>query len=147
MNIFVLDKNPVIAAEMACDKHVIKMVLESAQILSTISGGKYKPTHKNHPCTIWARSSKENYQWLTTHATALSKEYTLRYGKIHKSTEVINQAKNFDDFPSIELTEFVQAMPDKYRNKDVVKAYRNYYRGEKSGFATWKNRNPPDWWN
>ena len=78
MNIFYLDKNPVVAAQMQCDKHVVKMILESAQMLSTahrvLDGneyadkkGLYKMAHKNHPSTIWARSSLENYVWLFDH--------------------------------------------------------------------------------
>ena len=89
MNIFYLDKDPVVAAQMMCDKHVVKMILESAQMLSTahrvLDGdtyankvGLYKMAHKNHPSTIWARSSIENYDWLSGHMQALMKEYTYR---------------------------------------------------------------------
>ena len=82
MNIFYLDRNPVIAAQMMCDKHVVKMILESAQMLSTahrvLDGddranetGLYKMAHKNHPSTIWVRASSENYRWLWKHFDAL----------------------------------------------------------------------------
>ena len=75
MNIFYLDEDPVLAAQMHCDKHVVKMILESAQLLSTahllIDGdeladerGLYKATHKNHPSSKWVRDSSENYEWL-----------------------------------------------------------------------------------
>lgn len=61
MNIFALHQDPQIAAQMHCDKHVVKMILESAHMLSTICGEGYKPTHQNHPCTKWARSSRSNF--------------------------------------------------------------------------------------
>ena len=90
MNIFVLHTNPKIAAQMACDKHVVKMVSESVQMLSTTMHsvgleGPWKKTHANHPCTIWARESLQNYQWLWDHANSLGEEYTHRYNKKHKS--------------------------------------------------------------
>ena len=100
MNIFYLDRHPIKAAQMMCDKHVVKMILESAQILSTahrvLDGddyadqyGLYKIAHKNHPSTIWARSGGLNYLWLYDHMRGLMQEYTYRYGKIH-ATERLN---------------------------------------------------------
>ena len=94
MNIFVLDVIPRIAAQYHCDKHVVKMILESTQILSTVIQKQfpntelYKATHINHPCTIWAGNSKQNFQWLYNLTIALGHEYTKRYGKIHKSINV-----------------------------------------------------------
>ena len=69
MNIFVLDSDPKVAATMLCDKHVVKMILESAQMLSTVAHTnghipRYRPTHSKHPCTLWAGESKSNWQWL-----------------------------------------------------------------------------------
>ena len=82
MNIFVLDTDPTIAAQMQCDKHVVKMPLECAQMLSTVHrhyGSDdfqlYKSTHKHHPCTLWAASSRANYAWLFDHFRALNDEY------------------------------------------------------------------------
>ena len=94
MNIFYLDKDPVIAAQMHCDKHVVKMILESAQLMSTAhrfldgdryadKNGLYKLTHKNHPTAIWVRKSKENYMWTWNLLDALLQEYTKRYNKHH----------------------------------------------------------------
>ena len=151
MNIFVLHRNPVTAAQMQCDKHVVKMILESAQMLCTVVRvlgieAPYKATHKNHPCTIWARSSQQNWDWLVEHALALCAEYTKRYGKIHKSQKHIEWCKSLAiRLPSFGLTPFAQAMPEQYKNPCVVKAYRAYYHGEKSHFATWKTE-PPKWW-
>ena len=111
MNIFILDKNPIIAAQMQCDKHVVKMIVESAQMLSTAhrmldgyvekrpsKSGKriisywvhpnknyeatlYKAVHHSHPCTIWTMESASNYNWHYTHWTSLCKEYQYRYNK------------------------------------------------------------------
>jgi len=145
MNIFILDRDPVLAAQMQCDKHVVKMVLESAQIMSTIKGGPYKPTHKNHPCVLWA-TNEDNYNWLSEHGLALCKEYTYRYGKRHKCQDVIESLApdyNYDDA----INNFVQCMPDEYKCEDPVEAYRNYYRGAKSGFAVWTKREVPFWWS
>lgn len=143
MNIFVLDINPVLAAQYQCDKHVVKMVLESAQIMSTINGGPYKPTHANHPCVVWARSYSANYRWLLEHAVALCREYTVRYGKRHKCESIIIGMP----WPELEIgkSEFVQCMPEQYRGDDAVTAYRRYYVSEKAGFARWTNRTTPQW--
>ena len=161
MNIFVLDENPVIAAESLCDKHIVKMILESAQMLcsaiplptthTNTYGGitLYKPTHINHPCTIWTGKSQENYEWLCKHAKAMCTEYTSRYKKFHKSEQVINVMTMFNSryqLPSIGLTPFAQAIPEQYKDLNVVVAYRNYYIGEKSKFAVWKHSPKPTWW-
>ena len=151
MNIFVLHKDPAIAATMACDKHVVKMILETAQMLCTAaralgSDAPYGATHKKHPCTIWTGASQGNWDWLIAHGIALCAEYTKRYGKVHKSQAVIEHcAKLSLDFPSTQQTPFAQAMPPQYKNECVVTAYRAYYHGEKARFATWKTKQP-DWW-
>lgn len=152
MNIFVLDQDPKIAAQMACDKHIVKMPLETAQMLCTIYhknnlNAPYKRTHEKHPCTLWAGISKENYDWLYEHGLSLSKEYTFRYGKVHACESIIKSlvSKNISfKWPS--MTKFALAMPDQYKDKlDPVKSYRNYYIGDKKPIATWKNREIPDW--
>jgi len=89
MNIFMTSFCPHEAARNLDDKRVVKMVLESAQILSTILGGPYKPTHRNHPCTLWAGTSKSNARWLLRHMVYLCREYTSRYGRIHKCESLI----------------------------------------------------------
>ena len=143
MNIFVVDENPRLAAQQLCDKHVVKMILESAQMLCSPFGegeAPYKRTHYNHPCTKWIRESVQNYEWLLTHAYELCEEYFLRYGKIHKSLDTIDWCDNHCqklNLPNEILTPFVQAMPDEYKNDDAVQAYRDYYNGEKAYFAKW----------
>lgn len=148
LNIFVLDTNPKLAAAMLCDKHIVKMVLESAQMLCTVygDGAPYKPTHKNHPCTRWAQKSQQNFAWLCEHAHAMCAEYERRYKRTHKSQAVICFCSELSTLPSIGLTSFAQAMPDQYKDKDAVVAYRAYYKGEKSTLAVWKHSPQPSWW-
>jgi len=112
LNIFVLSKDPIKAAQLQCDKHVVKMIVESAQMLSTAhrlldgtmelrpsKSGKrmvkyfklpdsreeifYKNVHETHPCTFWTMQSNNNYNWHYVHFVALCEEYTYRYGKVH----------------------------------------------------------------
>ena len=149
MNIFILDKEVEKCAEYHCDKHVIKMILESAQMLSAVvrlNGHDigYKLTHKNHPCTIWARESLSNYNWLVRLTRLLNYEYRYRYEKDvnHKSYDLVKTLP-IPDLPDIGLTPFAQAMPDQYKNKNAVKAYRDYYINEKSSFLTWTKRKKP----
>ena len=158
MNIFYLDRNPVIAAQMMCDKHVVKMILESAQMLSTAHrvldgdyradrGGFYKMAHKNHPSTIWVRASSENYRWLWKHFDALLKEYTHRYGKHHATERLRNilYMPPLNIVHGVPLTDPPQCMPELCKGEDTVLAYQNYYIIEKSGFARWTKRGIPTW--
>tara|TARA_B100001996_G_scaffold312400_1_gene254527 strand:- start:1549 stop:2049 length:501 start_codon:yes stop_codon:yes gene_type:complete len=156
VNIFYLDKRPDDAAEMHCDKHCVKMILEYAQMLSTahrvldgdnVHPNLYKIAHKNHPSTIWTRSSNQHYSWLFRLFRMVSAEYTLRYGKIHKSWDSLGKLletapKNIEDNG---WEDPPQCMPDHCKDNDVVKAYRNYYIKEKSSFAEWKYNGVPAW--
>lgn len=113
MNIFYVDGDPIVAAQSLVDKHVVKMILETAQLLSTAhrildgelyqgltkTGRKakrwrlkdqredilYSATHINHPSAVWARQSVENYNWLVEHLYSLGDEYRYRYDKVHKT--------------------------------------------------------------
>ena len=151
MNIFVLHRDPVIAAQMAADRHVIKMVIESAQMLSAvlIQNGRpapYKLTHQHHPCTIWAGKSAHNYAWLWHHGLALCEEYTYRYGKTHKTEQHFHAAlRHVPTLPRIGVTEFALAMPEEFRDPNPVIAYRKFYIGAKAHFCTWKERSEPLW--
>jgi hypothetical protein len=145
MNIFVLDSDPEIAAQNLCDKHVVKMALETAQILSTINDGPYKPTHQKHPCVLWAREMRANYDWLVRHGIGICNEYTYRYQKQHKSEEVIYALQE----PLVDIEEgvspFVLCMPDDCKIGDAVSSYREYYRKYKAPIAKWTTRNAPSW--
>ena len=157
MNIFYVDQDPYKAAEYLCDKHVVKLVLESAQIMSTVYNLSYenKPdftyrtTHKNHSVVKWARECFENYQWLSRHAVGLLVEYTHRYSKVHASTEVITKCCWAPDSVPIngEMTPPAQAMPEEYRDEDPVVAYRRYYIEDKMKNidCRWTKRERPHW--
>ena len=146
MNIFRVDNDPILSAQMLCDKHIVKMPLETAQMLCSVwhryNFGHlvtYKEAYKNHPCTRWVGDSKENYRWLVKHGMELCREYTKRYGKIHKCQKVI---KWIGATPSFILddkaTPQPQCMPDKYKvDNDVVLGYRNYYVGENRFMPLW----------
>ena len=152
MNIFILDTDPKNAAMMLCDKHVVKMIVETAQMLCTVAyqlkhDVPYKPTHVKHPCTLWAGESLSNWNWLIDHGLAMCKEYTRRYNRVHKSQAVIEYCRDSNIGPVVNkgLTPFRLAMPEQYKCDDPVKSYRDYYIGEKSRFAKWKT-SQPHWW-
>ena len=151
MNIFVLDESPVVSAQHACDKHVVKMILESAQMLCAVhpeGTAPYKRSFYNHPCTKWVRESARNYEWLLLHAYALCDEYTRRYGKVHKTEEVIEWCdNNRPELPNIGLTKQPTCMPDYCKTESVVESYRKYYINEKAKFAKWKDGNVPEWYS
>ena len=152
MNIFYLDHDPKICATYHNDKHVVKMVLETAQMLSTVQHhngitAPYKPTHANHPCTKWAATSTQNYKWLLEHGIALCEEYSHRYNKEHKCEQLITGPLSLIPIlPTEKLTPFAQAMPEQHKRENAVDAYRQYYIQHKARFAKWTNRVPPHWW-
>ena len=151
MNIFVLDNNLILNAQYHCDKHVVKMITEYNQLLCSayyftnhIPDNIYKLTHKNHPCAMWARESLSNWLWLRDMTLALCKEYTYRYGKIHKG-ETVCLSLPIPHIIDNGMTSFAQAMPEQYHYDNPVLAYRNYYLGEKRHLFNWKNRTVPEW--
>ncbi len=152
MNIFILDRDIRLCAQYHADRHVVKMVLESAQMLCTVLAengveAPYKPTHSHHPCTLWAGESLSNWIWLRNLALALNDEYRCRFetGRDHRSAVVAGELPH-PPIPDPGLTEFAQAMPDRYKvSGDAVAAYRRFYIGEKAGFASWTGRPLPDW--
>ena len=159
MNIFVLDNDPVKAAKFLCNKHVLKMVIESAQLACTVRHKlgdtqpiPYRPTHQNHPACNWAGKNVHNYTWLCQHGLGICVEYTFRYGKIHKCQQVISDCfsrAGYLNFPdsSTEMTPFVQCMPEQYRKSDAVQAYRTYYIEDKlkNIDCRWTKREIPEW--
>lgn len=153
MNIFILDNDIKNNVQYYCDEHIVKMILEHAQMLSTTvrlttdHDIGYKITHKNHPCAIWARESLDNWIWLRELTKEMNEELKYRrgYDKNHKSWQVIETLPE-PSIDSIGLTPFRQCMPDEYKCDDAIQAYRNYYLGEKVEFATWKwKRSKPEW--
>jgi hypothetical protein len=180
MNIFYLDSDPKVAAQYHVDKHVVKMILESAQLLCTAhrlldghqikqpkvnKSGKvrdvtryvldntaldstmYGTTHVNHPCTIWCRDNINNYMWLYELFVNLCEEYTYRYGKQHKTDFLLRNLLSVApvSISTSSFTQPAQAMPEKYRCTDSIRAYRQYYINEKHTFAKWSKRSVPEW--
>jgi hypothetical protein len=151
MNIFILDFDPKKCAQYHNNKHVVKMILETAQLLCGVHwmtgrDAPYKLSHKNHPCSIWVRSSLENYLWLCELGLELCEEYTLRYKKTHKCKQVIEWCLiNKPNIPDIPFNNPPLAMPNEYKTTSVVESYRNYYMGDKRSFSIWTNREKPEW--
>jgi len=161
MNIFYFYDCPTKSAQAQPDKMLVKMPLETAQMLCTahreLDGdeyadkvGLYKRAYWNHPCTVWARETSANYWWLVDHFLALSEEYKYRYGREHASFvklgfHLCKRPKNIK-VDTAKITPVAQAMPDQYKNDDPIKAYRDYCINEKH-YAKWeKGRDKPKWW-
>mgnify|MGYP003134329133 CR=1 FL=1 len=144
MNIFYLDRDPELAAIYQYNKHVVKMILESAQMLCTAHryyGNEdvpYKTAHLNHPSTIWCRQNSKQYMWLYNHMIALGEEYTKRYGKEHLTITKCKVPLMF--LPPImpcnqEFTQPPQAMPDEFKRDCAIHAYWLYYVYDKKHIA------------
>jgi len=156
MNIFVLDKDPKLCAQYHNNKHTVKMILETIQLLNNAliaNVANYEPvyrkTHWNHPSSIWSRSSKKNFEWLLSLGIELCHEYSFRYDKVHKCEEHIRRFSEMDlgTFPDDGSDiKFVQCMPEEYKRDDPVEGYRTYYLRDKAHIASWKKREPPFWW-
>lgn len=171
MNIFVLDRDPTKAAQMMCDAHVVKMIVESCQLLSThdrLTGrfddpsGLYRPTHQNHPCRVCLTDGR-NRAWLIMHLAALLNEYTYRFGKTHKSIELYHRYYYPTVFtPAIQDVfarpssaysyTFPKCMPDEFKYGDdyiecVVRSYRNYYKHKQKTMHRFRytKREMPEW--
>ena len=144
MNIFVTNPDPVKSAQCLPDKHVVKMPLESCQMLAIVASTKWghgfgklpkldgtpyltdKGAFRGHPCTIWAQ---ENYRWLIEHGLALCAEYTHRYGKVHSCQHTLEHAKMIFPPSNGEVTPFARAMPDEFKydtSIDTITAYKRY---------------------
>lgn len=173
MNIFVLDLDPLVCSRYHCDKHVIKQILESGQLLSTahrvLDGTSYldptrarkttrykltderellySATHVNHPCNLWARASSSNYFWLLDLFKCLLDEYTFRYNKIHASARLIPLlSKKPNQISEFGLTSHEICMPGYCKiDNDPVKSYKNYYKLEKLHFVKYTKRERPNW--
>lgn len=162
MNIFFVSLDAYEAAEQLVDKHVVKMIVESAQLLSTahrvLDGDKdrklidaredilYKCTHVNHPSAKWCRESVQNYNWLVDHFDGLLQEYTHRYGKVHKCQAMLITLQNPPlNLKSWDMTEAPSCVAEDCLIGDLVTNYRAYYNKHKSHIFSWKKRLPPSW--
>lgn len=155
MNIFVV--NPDNYEENAIvhdDKRLVKMILESAQLLATAihsQGGQatYKSTHVNHPCSIWARDNRSNYLWLLNHFIALNKEYEYRYNRQHKC---LNYLYEFEAGQYLfESTNIIDAHPNCTKFKEETNVYEAYKKALIDKWVSdkrkpkWTKRNVPTW--
>ena len=166
MNIFYLDSNPRICARYHCDKHVIKMMLESAQLLCTalniVSGTQvtpYKSTHINHPCSIWVRESFDNWAWTFNLMLELEKEWQYRFNHNRQHLAISKlavcepygyllpiYAGRVGMLPHRGFTSPALVMPDYCKiPSDPIASYRNYYNLEKKHIHNWTNREVPEW--
>lgn len=174
MNIFYLSNNIDECARSHTDKHVVKMIVEYAQLLSTahrVLDGKcvimktpggmnkktwifdnerdsilYKSTHVNHPSAIWARSGSENYDWLYKLWCRLLEEYTYRYDKQHASSKLKEHLMFVpNNIRALPFFEPPKAMPIEFQVGDAEESYRKYYVGAKSHMFVWRNREAPAW--
>ena len=156
MNIFFTSTDPVQCAREHCDRHLVKMILEQAQLLSTAhvlcdkNQVAYKKTHENHPCAVWIRKDKNNYLWGADLLKALLTEYSYRTGKVHKTSEhlpaLLVPPENIAD--TWGMTTFMpKCMPDQFKSKHITVAYQNYLN---SKFSEWLSRDRPlkvEWTN
>ena len=178
MNVFYIHKDPVIAAKQHCDKHCTKMIVEYAQLMCTahrlLDGEEYfdknkrghrlrrwrlpddreqrlyLASHYGHPSNVWVRTSTQHYDWLYELFNALCAEFTLRYGKFHKTDLDLREylERKPDNLQDNGFVDPPKAMPDQYKLTKTIPSYRNFYATEKRRFATWKTKKPDwyDWW-
>jgi len=154
MNIFHLDKDPKICAGYHCDRHVVKMILETAQMLSTAYRKKfgdnddlYKTAYPKHPMTIWVGDSGDNFFWSVQLLDQLLYQYTVRYKKVHKTIKISNLLHSKHKLLHTWKTEFTPpplCMPDEYKSDDYIQSYRNYYIGDKKRFARYTSVDTPE---
>ena len=155
MNIFHLDKNPITCAKYHCDKHIVKMIVETGQMLCTayqrhygIKDDLYKPAYPNHPMTKWVGNSRGNFSFTVKLFCCLLSEYTDRYNKTHKTLKIyLLLNTKYKKWKNMEgsFTKPPLCMPNKYKSNDYIKSYKNYYIGEKMHFAKYNYSKKPKW--
>lgn len=157
MNIFIPSNNQKDCVISLDDKRLVKMVLETAQILSTVASLNkynvtYKPTHVNHPCVKWTAESNDNYWWLYTYFALICGEYTYRFDKVHKCTQLLNELAV--SIPNKGMTDFVNCTSNKDKGisfkhiSDVHEAYRLYLNSRwvtDTRKPMWTKREKPKW--
>ena len=168
MNIFVTDPSPTVSAQCLPDKHIVKMPLETCQMLAIVCSEKWghgygelhkkdgtpykteKGAFRNHPCTVWATASIINTRWLIAHGMALCEEYTHRYDKVHSCEKTILEAGSIIPFTMEKPKSFARAMPDVLKNNIAIStftAYKEYLRSKTwvaSNYICDSSRKP--WW-
>jgi len=161
MQIFILHKDVNINAQFYVDKHVVKILTELCQIISTVYRKNvpdswipdfiFKSTHEKHPCVLWCGKNISNFCYCIELAEALYNEYQYRYNKPEKHTrakQIINYFKMvIPSLPCEPISPFAQAIPEQYKSDDAIESYREYYRKEKRHLFKWTKRPIPEWIN
>jgi hypothetical protein len=142
MNIFAIEGNEETgeidwekSAQSQDNLRVVKMILESCQIMSTVINEQglkapYRSFNPKHPSCLWAAESLSNYMNLAIHCQAMIDEYQHRFGKTHKCEAVLHTLVEMCDpdlFPAMEPTPLRLAMPDEFRSNNPVVSYRKFY--------------------
>ena len=166
MNIFYLDKSPVLAAQMLCDRHALngKMAVEMGQMMAnlfsperlaqedcprTATGKITKHSYYNHPCSVWIRKSYGNFFWALMHGMAICQERKFRTGKDLNGTGAFLDWV-FENMLELEFSNEIPTspalcMPDEYKTDCPVKSYRNYYKIGKKHLLKYTKREAPKW--
>lgn len=159
MNIFILSLNMSECVHWYPDKHIVKMPIEATQMLCNVFHytGEieyydvltreeiYYPTHMNHPCSVWTRTSLSNWLWLRKLVCYMGNEYRYRYGRMHRSVEVAMNLP-IPKIPDLGLTEFAKAVPEEFKHLEVCEAYREYFKKYKGHLKKYTKRPIPEWW-
>jgi Pyrimidine dimer DNA glycosylase len=165
VNFFLLSWDPDECVKAMFDKHIVKMPLETCQLLSTTwwllepdvakkwnqKNRIYKKlSNHNHGVCKWVSETEENYRIMIRFGLKMCEEFQFRQGcrhSAHDKMEFLNRSRSPNGFVQQGLTDLYLAMPDKYKDKDPVVAYRKLYMSEEKNYmAAWKNRGPPNWW-
>lgn len=160
MNIFVTSPDPVACAKVLDDKRLVKMVLETAQLLCTchnilgtaLANQLYKTTHINHPCAVWVRQSKANYDWTVRHLESLCIEYSNRFYKQHACVSLLEKFKKVvPNFELLGITPFANCTEYKDHPSGTFVAYQQQMKdkwvadNKTNRPAKWTNSFPPLW--
>jgi hypothetical protein len=162
VNIFFLSDCPEKSAKLLCNRHKVRMPLESAGMLAFAFPEGETPIpnlrsnrHHKHPASVWARQSKSNFEWLLIHALTQAEDYKKHYKREHASEKHIHWFKNNYhkiSFPRAELTSFSRCFSSFKEYLDntesnTIKAYQSFYWLDKKTFAKWPSLEEiPDFW-
>jgi hypothetical protein len=159
MQLFILDYEPCVSAQMMSDCHIIKMCLETAQILSSVRFNKGfehneiipKPYNTKHP-VITAIDNQEKINWLLDYNRAIHSEYVYRFNKHHAYFKLIEFYEHLRDnsikYYDKSKLNFARDFKDFTTTKtDLIESFREYYKMKKSIIKRWKytKRSEPEW--
>ena len=161
MNRFLINYSPELCARDLCDKHVVKMPLEEAQMLCTTvrlhapeyaeEAGLYRAVHQKHPCTIWAGQTRANYLYSLDMFREMCREYTHRYGKVHASWRLYDALVDATQYvPDGNITPHPECFSEHTDLKSgrpwPIQSYRKFYMTKQRRFKmVWTKRDVPDW--